>query len=241
MKPGSLPRGYRWLPVSPVVRLERQGCGALGGGSPKGGVCDSLSHTSSSVSDSHHPGFVLSPVCQGEGFGRGDSGSSPQRSGGACASNSRLLQPHVCCDQSYGGWRPIIDLSTLNLDVDRTPFRMETSQTVLRAIHRNDWMVSIDLKDAYLQIPIHPASRRYLRFTAGGKTWQFRDLCFGLSTAPQVFTRVMAPVSGLLHQLGIRMLRYLDDWLILASSQEEAAGQGTRFSASVRSWELLSI
>ena len=124
--------------------------------------------------------------------------------------------------KATGGWRPIIDLSTLNLDVDWTPFQMETSQTVLRAVRRNDWMVSIDLKDTYLQIQIHPASRRYLRFTAGGKTWQLRVLCFGLSTAPQVFTRVMAPVSGFLYQLGIRMLRYLDDWLILASSQEEA-------------------
>ena len=124
--------------------------------------------------------------------------------------------------KATGGWRPIIDLSTLSLDVDRTPFRMETSQMVLRAVRRNNCMVSIDLKDAYLQIPIHPASRRYLRFTAGGKTWQFRVLCFGLSTAPQVFTRVMASVSGFLHQLGIRMLRYLDYWLILASSQEEA-------------------
>ena len=120
------------------------------------------------------------------------------------------------------GWRPIIDLSTLNLNVDRTPFRMETSQTALRAVRRNDWMVSIDLKDVYFQIPIHPASCRFLRFTAGGKTWQFWVLCFGLSTAPQVFTCVMAPVSGFLHQLGIRMLRYLDDWPILASSQEEA-------------------
>ena len=61
VKPGSLARGHRWLPVSPVVRLERQGCRALACGSPEGGVCDSLSHTYSSVSDSHHPGFVVSP------------------------------------------------------------------------------------------------------------------------------------------------------------------------------------
>ena len=43
------------------------------------------------------------PVYQGEGFGRGDSGSSLQGSGGACASDFGLLQQHVCRDQSYGG------------------------------------------------------------------------------------------------------------------------------------------
>ena len=41
--------------------------------------------------------------------------------------------------------------------------------------------------------------------------------CFGLSTAPQVFARVMAPVLAFLHHLGIRLCRSLDDWLILAS------------------------
>ena len=82
-------------------------------------------------------------------------------------------------------------------------------------------MASIDLKDAYLQIPIHPRSRKYLRFVAGDKTYQFKVLCFGLSTAPQVFTRVMAPVSAILHKEGIRMSRYLDDWLIRASSLQD--------------------
>ena len=123
--------------------------------------------------------------------------------------------------KTLGGRRPIVDLSTLNLSVDQTSFRMETAQTLFRSLRRNDWMASIDLRDAYLPIPIHRASRSFLRFTAGGRTWQFRVLCFGLSTAPQVFTRVKALVSGFLHQLGVRMLRYLDDWLILASSWDQ--------------------
>ena len=81
--------------------------------------------------------------------------------------------------------------------------------------------MSLDLKDAYLQVPMHPESRKFLRFVAFGKVYQFKVLCFGLSTAPQVFTRVMAPVSAFLHRSGIRLRRYLDDWLIQASSREQ--------------------
>ena len=80
-------------------------------------------------------------------------------------------------------------------------------------------MISLDLQDTYLQVPIHPESRRYLRFTMGGVSYQFRVLCFGLTTAPQVFTRLMTPISAILHRYGIRMLRYLDDWLILTESR----------------------
>ena len=81
-------------------------------------------------------------------------------------------------------------------------------------------MMSLDLQDAYLQVPIHPESRRYIRFIMGGVPYQFRVLCFGLTTAPQVFTRLMAPISAILHRYGIRMLLYLDDWLILAESRD---------------------
>ena len=118
-----------------------------------------------------------------------------------------------------GAWRPIIDLSTLNTYIVSQHFHMETPQSVLRSIRQGDWMISLDLQDAYLQVPIHPESRRYLRFTMGGVPYQFRVLCFGLTTAPQVFTRLMAPISAILHRYGIRMLRYLDDWLILAESR----------------------
>ena len=116
-------------------------------------------------------------------------------------------------------WRPIIHLSTLKTYIASQHFHKETPQSVLRSIRQGDWMISLDLEDAYLQVPIHPESRRYLRFTMGGVPYQFRVLCFGLTTAPQVFTRLMAPISAILHRYGIRMLRYLDDWLILAESR----------------------
>ena len=122
--------------------------------------------------------------------------------------------------KATGGWRPIIDLSLLNKSVAGSKFQMETVQSVLASVRRGDWMVSIDLKDAYLQVPVHPDSRKYLRFVTSRGTFQFRVLCFGLTTAPQVFTRVMAPVASILHAQGVRLLRYLDDWLIQASSRE---------------------
>ena len=102
--------------------------------------------------------------------------------------------------KASGSWRAVIDLSLLNLKVLKTSFKMETLQSVLLSVQRGDWMVSLDLKDAYLQVPIHPGSRKYLRFIVFGQVYQFKALCFGLSTAPQVFTRVTALVSTFLHR-----------------------------------------
>ena len=76
-------------------------------------------------------------------------------------------------------------------------------------------MITVDLKDAYMQVPVLPEPRRYPCFTVAGKVYQFRVLCFGLARAPQV--RVMAPVSSILQKYQVRTLRYLGDWLILAS------------------------
>ena len=99
---------------------------------------------------------------------------------------------------------------------------MESNQSLLYAVQRDDWTVSIDLKDSYLQAPIYPDSRKFLRFVINGTVYQFKALCFCLSTAPQVFIRVMALVLVTLHHLGMRILWCLDDWLLLASSWVEA-------------------
>ena len=125
-------------------------------------------------------------------------------------------------EKASGGWRPMIDLSHLNEFVQLTRFKMETVTSVLLSVREGDFLASLDLKDAYFQIPIHPSSRKLLRFTSEGMVHQFRALFFGLSTAPQVFTKVFAAVSEWAHSHGIRLLRYLDDWLVFSSSEREA-------------------
>ena len=120
-----------------------------------------------------------------------------------------------------GGWRPVIDLSHLNRFVRLTRFCMETLASVLQSLRPGVWMVSLDLQDAYLQARVHLDSKRFLRFCVGSKVFQFKALCFGLSSVPQVFTQVMAPVSSIVHRFGFWILRCLDDWLALGSSFQE--------------------
>ena len=116
----------------------------------------------------------------------------------------------------------MIDLSHLNDFVQLMPFKMETVASVLLSVIEGDFLASLDLKDAYFQIPIHGSSRKLLRFMSEGTVYQFQALCFGLSTAPQVFTRVFTAVSAWAHSHGIRLLRYLDEWLVLSSSEKKA-------------------
>lgn len=112
-----------------------------------------------------------------------------------------------------GGWRPIIDLSILNTYLKVRKFRMETPASIRAALRSGRWVFSLDLKDAYFHIPIHPTSRKFLRVCLMGKVFQFRALPFGLSSAPWLFTKVMAEIKALVHAEQTSLFQYLDDWL----------------------------
>ena len=77
-----------------------------------------------------------------------------------------------------------------------------------------EWVTSMDLTDAYLHIPIHTQSQKYLRFHFKGVTYQFTSLPFRLAIAPLIFTSIVKQVKLIALQSGIRLHQYLDDWLI---------------------------
>ena len=91
---------------------------------------------------------------------------------------------------------------------------METVKSLRQSILVNDWTVSIDLTDAYLHVPIHPRSRKYLRFIFKDQFFQFTALPFGMSLSPWIFTKLMDVIVAHLRQRAITLFPYLDNWLI---------------------------
>ena len=118
-------------------------------------------------------------------------------------------------------WRPILDLSKLNLFLKVEKFKMETPETIRTSLQQGEWVTSVDFKDAYFHIPIQEQSKKYLRFHIQGRTYQFKALPFGLSTAPMEFTVIAKEVKLMAAHQGIRIHQYLDDWLVRARSKQD--------------------
>ena len=115
-----------------------------------------------------------------------------------------------------------MDLSRLNTFLLVERFKMEIPESIRASLIPGEWVSSIDLLDAYLHIPVHPNSRKYLRFCHKSQVFQFTSLPFGLAMAPQVFTMIVKEGKLMALTRGIRFHQYLDDWLIRAQSQKEA-------------------
>ena len=79
-------------------------------------------------------------------------------------------------------WRPILDLSQLNLYLASASFKMETPETNRLSLQQGEWVTSLDFSDAYFHVPISQRSRKFLRFHLNSQTYQFTALPFGLPT-----------------------------------------------------------
>ena len=103
----------------------------------------------------------------------------------------QFISSYFLIDKSNGQKRFILNLKKLNRFINPPHFKLEDHKTVTRLLTPNCYMASIDLKDAYLLVPVAEKYRKYLRFEFNQKLYEFDCLPFGLCTAPYVFTKLM--------------------------------------------------
>ena len=122
-----------------------------------------------------------------------------------------------------GGFRLVIDLSSLNEYLAPVTFEMDTLKKVKEFVTSAMWATSIDLSEAYHHIPMHKSSQIYLCFQIGKDRFMFLVLPFGLSSAPWVFTQVAKQLKVWTAQRQRMMFQYLDDWLNMFLSKRKAS------------------
>ena len=90
----------------------------------------------------------------------------------------------------------------------------------------NDFMITIDLSDACMTLPIEEESRNYLCFQFQDQMFRFCVLPFGPNNAPRAFTKTLKPPVGTLRSLGFKIVVYLHDIILAASTRELCIYQG---------------
>ncbi len=154
---------------------------------------------------------------------RGDCcppGKGRNRAGPSSREEAGVLQPLLHHTQET--WWPSTNPGSASFEPGFIQAPVQDADTQAHyQMQPQDWFAAIDLKDAYFHVSILLRHRPFLRFAFEGRAWQYRVLPFGLSLSPRVFTKVVEGALTPLREVGVRILNYLDDWLILAQSREQ--------------------
>jgi hypothetical protein len=95
-------------------------------------------------------------------------------------------------------------------------FSMTGVYLIPKHIQKGDWGVKLDMTQAYYHVSMAMGSRKFLKFVHNGKVFMFTVLPFGVHFAP--FTKLGDAIVFYCHSLGIWIIIYPDDVLVLAST-----------------------
>ena len=121
-------------------------------------------------------------------------------------STKGFFSPMFTVPKKDGSWRPIINLKHLNSFLEVPHFKMEEINSLKDVLQKDNFMGKIDLKDAYLTVPVCQQHRKFLKFHWKGQNYQFKVLPFGLATAPRVLTKILRPLAVKMRKQSIRII-----------------------------------
>ncbi|XP_048776627.2 uncharacterized protein LOC125680870 isoform X2 [Ostrea edulis] len=135
--------------------------------------------------------------------------------------------------------RLILDLSRLNNYVRYEKIKFEDWKTAIDYFEKDCYCLKFDLKSGYHHIDISDSFQTYLGFSWNDKFYCYTVLPFGLSSAPFIFTKCLRPIVKFWRKRGIKIVLYLDDGFVFASSKHECLSVSEFIKSSLSEFGLL--
>ena len=133
-------------------------------------------------------------------------------------------------------YRLCIDYRKLNILTKTDSFPPPNMQDALDSLGQSKVFSIIDLRSAFLQLPLQRADKEKTAFITRSGLYHFNTLPFGLKNSPSVFQRLMHRVLGdLMYHI---CMVYLDDIIVYSPSFEEHMQDLTTVFNRLRRFEL---
>ena len=149
----------------------------------------------------------------------------------------KVVNPLTVSVQSSGKKRLILDLRLVNEYVEKLPVKYEDMRTALMFLQKGGYVYKFDLKSGYHHVDICQEHVKYLGFSWENKGnqvfYRFKQLPFGLSSAPHLFTKLLRPLVKKWRGEGKSIVVYLDDGLGFAPSMSEALKASEEVKADI--------
>ncbi|UYV80664.1 K02A2.6-like [Cordylochernes scorpioides] len=134
-------------------------------------------------------------------------------------SSSPYSSPVTLVRKRDNTMRLCIDFRRVNELVPSDLHPLPLIETVLENLSKARVFSTVDISNAYYQIPIAEESQPLLSFVTQQGQYNFKRLPFGIKSAPQIFERV---ITQLIHKHHLSFIaHYYDDFVIFSDSSEQ--------------------
>lgn len=136
-----------------------------------------------------------------------------------------FLSPIFLRDKPDGSHRLIFNLKNLNEFVYPQKFRLISLKKVAQIMSEREFMVKIDISNAYYHVPVRESHKRFLCLSYKNQIYTMNCLPFGLSSAPSIFAKITNWIASSLREKGIKVVVYLDDFLLMHQNADILTNQ----------------
>jgi Reverse transcriptase (RNA-dependent DNA polymerase) len=131
-------------------------------------------------------------------------------------SSSQISSPILFVKIKDGSKRMCIDYRQINKYLKKDIYVLPRIDTLLERFNHKNYFTTINLRDAYIQICMHPGSEDYTFFSSKYDTYAYRVMPFGLQVSPGVYQRYINSITKVLTEKGV--IAFMDDIIVATTT-----------------------